>query len=188
MAQKGKWAWRQALLLHSGAKAGQASLGTSPPALHPAPHLLYGLKGEGELALDGLRGAQHIQDIQEVGILQREGWALYSQAVLGRDSTALGAGTHLPQGHPAIGILGGGRWHRTDWQGLELNSKLSAAPQGEQGDVPCPARSLCPHFPGTGSDAQCCPPLPARLSTLLMTVRMANSFSVGSPASERGAS
>ena len=104
-------------------------------------------------------------------------------------SAALGAGTHLPQGHPAVGVFGGGGWHRTDWQGLELKSKLSAAPEGKQGDTPRPARSpSVPLFPGRGSGAQRCPPPPAGLSTLLMTVRMANSFSVGSPASERGAS
>lgn len=61
---------------------------------YKAVGLLYGLKGEGELTLDGPRGAQDIQDIQEVGI--------------------------LPQGHLAVGVLGGGRWHWTRWQGLEL--------------------------------------------------------------------
>lgn len=119
----------------------------------------------------------------------REGRAQGSWAAPGRGSTVPRAGTHLLQGHSAVGVLGGGGWHRTHWQGLELNSKLSAAPQRKQGDVPSPARSLCvPLFPGTSSGAQYCPPPPARLSTLLMIVRMANSFSVGSPASERGAS
>lgn len=117
------------------------------------PYLLYGLKGEGEPALDGPGGAQHVQDIQEVSMLQREGWALGNQAAPGRGNTAPRAGTHLLQGHPAIGVLRGGRWHRAGWQGLKLNSKLSAAPQGKQETspslpAPCPAvpwhRQWCP--------------------------------------------
>lgn len=64
---------------------------------------------------------------------RERGWVLGSRAVPCWGRTAFGTGTHLPQGHPTIGILGGGGWHRTSWQGLELNSRLSAAPQDKQG-------------------------------------------------------
>lgn len=93
----------------------------------------------------GPKGQSTSKTSRRSAYCKKEGRAQGGQAVPGRGSTALGAGTHLPQGHPAIGILGGGGWHWTDWQGLELNSKLSVAPRGKQGDAPClPVPSVSP--------------------------------------------
>lgn len=48
------------------------------------------------------------------------GWVATSW---GRVGGAPRAAAHLPQGHGAVGVLGGGGRHRTLRQGLELNSK-----------------------------------------------------------------
>lgn len=157
-----------------------------------APHLLHGLKGEGELALDGPRGAQHIQDVQEVSILQR---GMHTeQPGSARQGQHSARGRHsLSAGPPSHRRIWGWQVASGQLAGAGTEQQTVSCPQGKQADVSCSARSLCVPIslaqavvPSTVSHTPHTPPI--RLSTLLMTVRMANSFSVGSPASERGAS
>lgn len=110
---------------------------------HPAPHLLYGLEGEGELAADGPGGGQDIQDIQEISILQ-------GGRAAGQPGSA-GQGPHSPQSPHSPCADPPGRRHTWGWRGA-WGPRAGAGTEGravrgpvglrwpwdQQGDVPAP--------------------------------------------------